>query len=949
MTTEAEVSPAARRKLDLEAREKAAFEARQAAFSTSAPADEVEKLQRRWLEEAWVKAGKHKKFTSADIIPLAAEIAGEADDERIKQLSRDRGLLDKYAKVGHPTPEWAALQDKFKHYNPDDDPVYAATKPFLSTSGAGREKLEAVALDMGIVSKESLGEAREAQKSATWGVGQALPRVRATKDKPIDLKALEREVKEQQDPRIRLDEETIQRARIAAQADVSELSKAPARARALAVGETGDTARGELAETRRQEAAEAREQQRRYEEQAEEMTRQFHRGQEESRRKQLESVAKDRGTTVDALLVEEAAQEDREGHTDSGRTVAELRQVWDEAGQKGEMPRHWYRAATDLSNPFLKMSIGGEQAYLRQYNAALQDYTHAVEIGRTEGTVARKAKALESAYYLLLEKQSTGKQAFLDAGLAPPPPLEFKAMPEAARRGKWKPTTPMPSEIPTTPASNQELMEKASQQARQAAIAENKSYPAGDKKARRRVELAKQRAKEALQETLSAMDDTSVRSMARVQVLGGAANTGNVATGANAAAAMGARIVNEMAREELAKRRTAISTPTVPSPTPNDAVVTLPPYEVVDRDDPLPGYDLGHDADYRKAQHRYADLYKLETEARDKVRGGGLSVEEQKAWEERYFALRAESTAAIAATDVVEARLLKQSKYPAMPQQAGKDEQMTTAAAPVEEYEEDEEEYEEYENEGSGMRPPEEEEERRKEAEEAEKERKQKPPAPPGLDISDSEAQEMADDVAEIAEEHGAEEATLQLKDAETGEVATLELKEPTDESSDGDSSPPVMPEPESVSGSTPELESESTPEDSPMDALMGGGSDSAQLMAETEADVESGAESESMFEPEQASTGDMSESMSAQAAASPMMDEQEDSQAITVDDEPEPPSIRDMMDSEPAADDAPADPGQIQFEPEMEPESPSIRDMMDAEPATGESSVDPNADAVRA
>ena len=50
-------------------------------------------------------------------------------------------------------------------------------------------------------------------------------------------------------------------------------------------------------------------------------------------------------------------------------------------------------------------------------------------------------------------------------------------------------------------------------------------------------------------------------------------------------------------------------------------------------------------------------------------------------------------------------------------------------------------------------------------------------PEPP-LDISASEAQDMADVVGALATQHGAEEAKLELKDHDTGEKATLELGE---------------------------------------------------------------------------------------------------------------------------------------------------------------------------
>ena len=109
---------------------------------------------------------------------------------------------------------------------------------------------------------------------------------------------------------------------------------------------------------------------------------------ERGRREKLESYARDHGTTADALRVEEAAaQNAHPGDVDSGFSIEELRRVWKDAGNEGEMPRHWYKTATDIHgrSPNLRMSVGGEQAYKRIYEQALAEYEKSVQARAQQG------------------------------------------------------------------------------------------------------------------------------------------------------------------------------------------------------------------------------------------------------------------------------------------------------------------------------------------------------------------------------------------------------------------------------------------------------------------------------------------------------------------------------------------------------------------------------------
>ena len=125
------------------------------------------------------------------------------------------------------------------------------------------------------------------------------------------------------------------------------------------------------------------------------------------------------------------------------------------------------------------------------------------------------------------------------------------------------------------------------------------------------------------------------------------------------------KAANERAAAKARERRkSAESEPRRPlRPVKPESASLGPPatYEVADRDDPLPGYDLGHDPEYRRLHHRFSDLFVLEQEARDKYHDTSLPEADRRAWEDRYFALRKDTEAAMAAQDEVEERLIAQA------------------------------------------------------------------------------------------------------------------------------------------------------------------------------------------------------------------------------------------------------------------------------------------------
>ena len=128
------------------------------------------------------------------------------------------------------------------------------------------------------------------------------------------------------------------------------------------------------------------------------------------------------------------------GGPDIRFTLGELQEIWGDEDTAEEMPRHWYKQALDISDPWLKMAVGGEQAYLRLYKVALGKYQEAVKLKRTRGTVKKYEELLTDAHRELMDRQERGTEAFESAGLVPPPPIPSEPLPEfgAETEGKKK-------------------------------------------------------------------------------------------------------------------------------------------------------------------------------------------------------------------------------------------------------------------------------------------------------------------------------------------------------------------------------------------------------------------------------------------------------------------------------------------------------------------------------
>ena len=102
--------------------------------------DTIETLQRAWLAEA--AKGKAK-----DIMAHARRTGEKLHDQNLKRLEANLKLLSRPPSQDH-NDELRALRNTYHkdaQHHSEDDPVYAALKPFLTTNGAARQRLEDIA------------------------------------------------------------------------------------------------------------------------------------------------------------------------------------------------------------------------------------------------------------------------------------------------------------------------------------------------------------------------------------------------------------------------------------------------------------------------------------------------------------------------------------------------------------------------------------------------------------------------------------------------------------------------------------------------------------------------------------------------------------------------------------------------------------------------------------
>ena len=100
----------------------------------------IETLQRAWLAEA--AKGKAK-----DIMAHARRTGEKLHDQNLKLLEANLKLLSRPPSRGD-NDELQVLRNTYHkdaQHHSEDDPVYAALKPFLTTNGAARQRLEDIA------------------------------------------------------------------------------------------------------------------------------------------------------------------------------------------------------------------------------------------------------------------------------------------------------------------------------------------------------------------------------------------------------------------------------------------------------------------------------------------------------------------------------------------------------------------------------------------------------------------------------------------------------------------------------------------------------------------------------------------------------------------------------------------------------------------------------------
>ena len=106
----------------------------------SSDAPTVEALQREWLEAA-------RKTKAKDILAQARRTGEKLHDGNLKRLEKDLRLI-KQPEGPNESPRVQELRAKYKKGNihhTQEDPVYTALKPFLTLTGAARERLEEIA------------------------------------------------------------------------------------------------------------------------------------------------------------------------------------------------------------------------------------------------------------------------------------------------------------------------------------------------------------------------------------------------------------------------------------------------------------------------------------------------------------------------------------------------------------------------------------------------------------------------------------------------------------------------------------------------------------------------------------------------------------------------------------------------------------------------------------
>ena len=106
----------------------------------SSHAHTVEALQREWLETA-------RKNKAKDILAHARRTGEKLHDGNLKTLEKDLRLI-KQPEGPNESPRVQELRAKYKKGNihhTQEDPVYTALKPFLTLTGAARERLEEIA------------------------------------------------------------------------------------------------------------------------------------------------------------------------------------------------------------------------------------------------------------------------------------------------------------------------------------------------------------------------------------------------------------------------------------------------------------------------------------------------------------------------------------------------------------------------------------------------------------------------------------------------------------------------------------------------------------------------------------------------------------------------------------------------------------------------------------
>ena len=122
---------------------------------------EVETLQRTWLQNAVNKKAQ-------DILGHARKAGEKLHDENLKRLERDFKRLRQH-QDGNAPEDLAELRNRYNAktlHHSESEPVYAALKPFLSTTGTARQRLEDIAREYLCMEPQYLELARQHPEKA---------------------------------------------------------------------------------------------------------------------------------------------------------------------------------------------------------------------------------------------------------------------------------------------------------------------------------------------------------------------------------------------------------------------------------------------------------------------------------------------------------------------------------------------------------------------------------------------------------------------------------------------------------------------------------------------------------------------------------------------------------------------------------------------------------------